>query len=193
MSEELKGGDSGDSGDVSTDMGDTDYTDMGPSDESDGIETAGEEQEITTEGQETPEDQEETEQDSTSQENQNEQEGQDASFPANDRGELYPEIIDPRTDEPVPFPEEELEIMPQDQRAPWGASERRAFIEEWERRGYSAPPGGWGEYEIHHIHPREYGGNNDFENMVPIPTSQHRGSLNPWWAGYSSRGTKGDK
>lgn len=28
--------------------------------------------------------------------------------------------------------------------------------------------GGWAEYDIHHIKPREYGGTNDFWNLVPV-------------------------
>ena len=155
MSEELEGGDGVDFGDVPTDMGDTGSTDMGPSDSSDGVATAEEEQEVTTEEQEAPEEQIGTEQERISQENQDEQEERGLLSPVNDRGEQYPEITDPRTDKPIPFPEGELEIVPQDQRASWGASERRAFIEEWERRGYSTPPGGWGGCEVHHIHPRE--------------------------------------
>jgi len=104
----------------------------------------------------------------------------------NDKGEAYPEIIDPRTGEVIPFPEEDLEIVPPDQRVAWGAQQRRAYIEEWESKGFEPPPGGWEACEIHHIKPREYGGTNDFDNHVPVPISDHRGALNPWWAGFKS-------
>ncbi|WP_409978469.1 HNH endonuclease signature motif containing protein [Anoxybacteroides rupiense] len=39
-------------------------------------------------------------------------------------------------------------------------------------------------YEVHHIRPREYGGNNDYSNLIPLPSSFHRKVVNPWWTNY---------
>ena len=32
--------------------------------------------------------------------------------------------------------------------------------------------------------PREYGGTNAFENLVPVLRSVHQNAFNPWWVGY---------
>lgn len=128
--------------------------------------------------------------DAAEQEEEDKQEGeteQPLEPVVNHRGEEYPEVIDPRTGEPIPPPEGDLEIVPQEERVPWGISERRAFIEEWEAKGYPVPEGGWSEYDIHHIRPREYGGTNDFDNLVPVPRSTHQGQLNPWWSGFNRK------
>lgn len=53
---------------------------------------------------------------------------------------------------------------------------------QWEA-AYGVPPGGWGEYELHHIRPRAYGGTNDLDNLVPLSTEDHR-QYTGWWSGY---------
>jgi hypothetical protein len=74
--------------------------------------------------------------------------------------------------------------VPVADRVPWGAQERGAFIKEWYDRGLSTPEGGWSAYDIHHITPREYGGTNAFDNLVPVLRSVHQNEFNPWWMGY---------
>jgi hypothetical protein len=46
------------------------------------------------------------------------------------------------------------------------------------------PPGGWAAYDIHHIRPREYGGTNAFDNLVPVLRDVHQNQFNPWWRNY---------
>jgi RHS repeat-associated protein len=103
----------------------------------------------------------------------------------------YPHVIDPRTGEPIPEPPDGLQIVPKDQRAPWAddgtGRERYEFIKEWRDRGYPVPEGGWKNYDIHHIIPREYGGSNDFWNLVPVERNVHQNELNPWWNRYGRR------
>lgn len=66
----------------------------------------------------------------------------------------------------------------------WGSKDRGAFIKEWYDRGYSTPEGGWSGYDIHHIRPREYGGTNDLDNLVPIPRDVHQEQFTSWWRSY---------
>jgi hypothetical protein len=66
-------------------------------------------------------------------------------------------------------------------RVPWGLKERGEFIAEWYRRGYPTPAGGWARYDIHHIRPREFGGRNVFENLVPIERTVDHQQLNRFW------------
>lgn len=105
----------------------------------------------------------------------------------NSKGESYPTVIDPRTGEPISFPDNPQWVTPED-RVSWDSKQDRSdFIREWHDRGYDEPPGGWEEYDIHHILPREYGGTNDFENLVPVERETHQQKLTPWWNNYGGR------
>jgi hypothetical protein len=95
--------------------------------------------------------------------------------PVNGQGLPYPKIMDPRTGQPIPHPPApNMPQVPNSQRAPDGW--RGPFIREWIKRGYPVPgpPNnpfeGW---EIHHIIPREFGGTNDFNNLIPLPREIH--------------------
>lgn len=74
--------------------------------------------------------------------------------------------------------------MPVSERVPWGPEQRAAYIKEWYNRGYATPEGGWQNYDIHHIIPREYGGTNDFNNLVPVERGVHQTEFNSWWRNY---------
>jgi|GEM_PF-2397083 RHS repeat-associated protein len=106
----------------------------------------------------------------------------ETSGPVNSHGVPYPVIIDPRTGEPVPFPDGATERIPRGDRVPWNGTLRRQFIKAWEEAGYEAL--NWADYEIHHILPREFGGTNDFWNLVPVESNYHRQVISPWWAGF---------
>ncbi len=93
-------------------------------------------------------------------------------------------MLDPRSGEPISYPGGGLSKVPVEDRVPWGAQQRAAYIKEWYDRGYSTPERGWGDYDIHHIMPREYGGTNDFENLVPVPRDVHQNEFNTWWRHY---------
>jgi RHS repeat-associated protein len=102
----------------------------------------------------------------------------------NSIGDPYPEIIDPRTNQPIPAPPDNLQLKPPNQRASWNLKDRTNFIRQWYEKGYSDPKGGWELYDIHHIIPREYGGTNDFYNLVPVLRDTHQQQLNAWWTHY---------
>ncbi|QCO98454.1 hypothetical protein FCN77_13090 [Arthrobacter sp. 24S4-2] len=99
-------------------------------------------------------------------------------------GRTYPKVVDPRTGEAILFPGSGLSKVPVSQRVPWGAKERGAYIRNWYDRGFATPEGGWAKYDIHHIQPREYGGTNNFDNLVPVLRDVHQQQFNPWWSGY---------
>lgn len=63
------------------------------------------------------------------------------------------------------------------QRVSWDGKELGAFIKQWYDRGFSTPAGGWSGYDIHHIRPRECGGTNDFDDLVPIPRDVHQQAI----------------
>jgi hypothetical protein len=102
----------------------------------------------------------------------------------NAAGRAYPKVIDARTGDAIPAPPSGLSKVPVGDRVPWGAQERGAYIKDWYDQGYSTPEGGWSQYDIHHIIPREYGGTNDFNNLVPVLRTVHQQEFNPWWMNY---------
>jgi hypothetical protein len=104
--------------------------------------------------------------------------------PVNKAGKPYPNVTDPRTGKPMTFPEGPLERVPASQRVEWTNQDRGRFIKEWYDRGYQTPQGGWSEYDIHHIRPREFGGTNDFDNLVPVLRDVHNTEVTPWWNGF---------
>jgi hypothetical protein len=108
-----------------------------------------------------------------------------ATEAVNAAGDAYPSVIHPGTSESIPYPGEGLTKVPVAERVPWGAAERQAYIKEWYDRGYATPEGGWSQNDIHHIVPREYGGTNDFDNLVPVERTVHQTQFNTWWRNYS--------
>jgi RHS repeat-associated protein len=96
--------------------------------------------------------------------------------------DLYPKVIDFRTGRNIPFPTGVGKRIDKNVRVAWDSkTDRAAFISEWHRRGYAKPQGGWDRYDIHHIQPREFGGNNDFWNLVPVERGTHQSLFNTFW------------
>ncbi|MFN6108378.1 MAG: RHS repeat-associated core domain-containing protein, partial [Planctomycetaceae bacterium] len=94
----------------------------------------------------------------------------------------YPKVVDPRTGRNIGFPTGIVGRVDSTLRVSWDSKlDRAAFIAEWYRRGYPTPPGGWPNYDIHHIHPREFGGTNDFWNLVPVERETHQELFNEFW------------
>jgi hypothetical protein len=106
--------------------------------------------------------------------------------PVNARGDIFPDIIDPRTGQKLSPPPADLVWVEKANRVPWSRELRSEFIREWARKGYRTPPGGWPSNDLHHIIPREWGGTNDFWNLVPVLKETHRTILNRWWNAYVS-------
>lgn len=79
----------------------------------------------------------------------------DRTVKLNSKGVSYPEVVDPRTGKNISIPESNLEIVPKEQRVEWNDLTRGNYIREWYDRGYQTPVGGWENYDIHHIIPRE--------------------------------------
>ena len=120
----------------------------------------------------------------------------------NNKGVSYPEVTDIRTGQNMVFPDNVGSRIPKENRVSWYRNQSKAnlnrinstdilckkdYIDEWYKRGYTTPKGGWKLYEIHHIKPREFGGSADFENMVPLLTNIHRKYVTPWWNSYGQK------
>lgn len=97
---------------------------------------------------------------------------------------VYPNVLDPRTGQHIPFPTEKLKFIRRSDIRPRNANLRNEFINEWYKRGFETPKGGWGCYDIHHIHPIEFNGTDDFWNLVPVERKTHQDLFNPFWDEY---------
>jgi hypothetical protein len=104
--------------------------------------------------------------------------------PYNNDIEAYPRAYHPGTGEEMPFPSGDLERIPKDLRSEWTKMDRYYYITQWHDMGYETPPGGWNLYDIHHIRPREFGGDNSFENLIPVPRPLHGERITPWWNNF---------
>lgn len=108
------------------------------------------------------------------------------SIETNKLDEPYPQVIDPRTGRPVEFPEGRLNRVPEDQRTPPLTNDEKA--QYWRRffgEGNQLPPGYKTEdYDLHHIKPREFGGTNDYNNLVPLRLDVHQEEFSSWWKNY---------
>ena len=93
---------------------------------------------------------------------------------------LYPRVLDLRTGRGIHLPHVNG-IVPKALRVKWDKIERGKFIKEWHDRGFPRPKGGWKQYDIHHIKPREYGGTNDFWNLTPVLRETHQKEFNAFW------------
>lgn len=98
---------------------------------------------------------------------------------------LYPKVIDLRTGKHISLPHVDR-IVPKNARVNWGSNERGQFIKQWYDKGYPTPKGGWGKYDIHHITPKEFGGSNDFWNLVPVETKVHQQTFNAFWREFGN-------
>lgn len=67
----------------------------------------------------------------------------------------------------------------------WGKTERGAYIKKYSEL---YPNNGWNwtgnVTHIHHVKPREFGGTNAFDNLIPIPARVHESIVSPWFTGY---------
>jgi hypothetical protein len=105
--------------------------------------------------------------------------------PVNSKGNPYPQIMDPRTGSTVPFPSGTLQRIDRSLKVTWDSvTDRYAYIKEWYDRGFKDPPRPWGDYDIHHILPKEFGGTNDFWNLVPVERDFHIKIVTPWWNAF---------
>jgi hypothetical protein len=66
----------------------------------------------------------------------------------------------------------------------WTTTDRNKYT-AWYDNTYPNHSWIWnnGTVEIHHIRPRNYGGTNDYSNLVPIPTQRHY-DVSSWWTNY---------
>ncbi len=106
--------------------------------------------------------------------------GQQKNFLMNKKAKLYPKYICPVSGKlcVAPYYANHPKTTPID----WNG--RKTYI-NWFNKTYNngKDPWDWGDYEIHHIRPRNFGGNNDNANLIPLPKATHL-TFTSWWRNY---------
>lgn len=107
---------------------------------------------------------------------------QTSQYLLNTKASLYPFVSDPYSGKVMTEPRADWAYTGS---IPWTSTDRGNFIAEYSRRH---PNNGWnwsGEFtEIHHIRPRQYGGTNDYDNLIPLEKWFHQGPVEGWWRYY---------
>ncbi|ASS63843.1 MULTISPECIES: HNH endonuclease signature motif containing protein [Bacillus] len=98
---------------------------------------------------------------------------------------LYPKIINTHNNKTMPLPAKaNFPKIPLEDRVKWDSSkDRDNYIKKYIEK-YGNPKWKWSEFDIHHVLPREYGGNNSFNNLYPLTRDIHQQIVNPWWMKY---------
>ncbi len=65
----------------------------------------------------------------------------------------------------------------------WTTMDRYYYIKEFSERYGNQSKEYWAENQVHHIRPRIYGGNNDFDNLMPVPIEAHK-LITKWFINY---------
>ncbi|KAA6447010.1 HNH endonuclease [Bacillus swezeyi] len=104
---------------------------------------------------------------------------------ANKIADFYPTIYNEHSKKYMPIPTKaNMKTVPEDKRTPWDSSkDRYAYIKKYINT-YGNPKWDWHDFDIHHVIPREYGGNNAFNNLYPLPRELHQQVVNSWWFRY---------
>lgn len=103
---------------------------------------------------------------------------------------LNPQLYeDPFSDKVMFMPATtQMKVVPPEDRVQWDNEKRGAYIKQYiEMYGdpkKKDPSFNWSDYDIHHIIPREYGGKNNFANLIPLKREFHQKNVTPWWTNY---------
>lgn len=108
--------------------------------------------------------------------------GQTSQYLLNRKATIYPFASDPYSGKVMTEPRADWAYTGS---IDWTNKDRGDFIAEYSRR-YPNNRWNWdGAFtEIHHIRPRQYGGTNDFDNLIPLEKWFHQGPVERWWDYY---------
>ncbi|MED2937523.1 HNH endonuclease signature motif containing protein, partial [Cytobacillus horneckiae] len=100
---------------------------------------------------------------------------------ANKRAKLYQLFKNNHSGKVLPFPARaDYKTVPLEDRVPWNNTLRGKYIKDYINT-YGDPKWDWSALDIHHVRPRERGGQNNFANLYPIPRDIHQQIVTPWW------------
>ncbi|HBZ79858.1 MULTISPECIES: HNH endonuclease signature motif containing protein [Brevibacillus] len=85
----------------------------------------------------------------------------------------------------------DLPWVPNNQREPRDNNMRSKYVKWYENR-HGSPDFNWNDVDIHHIIPLSYGGDNSYNNLIPLPEDFHDDEVTPWWRNYGKYVPQGD-
>ncbi len=65
----------------------------------------------------------------------------------------------------------------------WTSSDRTKYLKWFEQTYLNGKTQNWDNWQVHHMRPRTYGGQNNYSNLIPMPETKHR-EFTSWFAGY---------
>lgn len=104
-------------------------------------------------------------------------------FLYNKKAVRYPDYTDSGSGKKLAVPATNLAKVESRYRVTWSTSDRNKYI-NWYNQNYPNKITDWSKYQIHHMRPREYGGTNDYSNLIPLLTTYHQKTVSPWWVNY---------
>lgn len=66
----------------------------------------------------------------------------------------------------------------------WTSNDLYYYRKYYENAYNGGQPMDWSNLQVHHMKPRAYGGQNSYDNLIPVPTTLHQQTITPWWANY---------
>ncbi|MGK9266459.1 HNH endonuclease [Bacillus inaquosorum] len=105
-------------------------------------------------------------------------------FLANKKAAQYPYAKNKHNKEVMAAPANaRMPVIPEDDRTKRDRNLRKKYI-AWYTKTYGDPKWNWDNYEVHHVIPLKYGGNNDMSILFPLDKTFHQKTVTPWWAAY---------
>ena len=105
-----------------------------------------------------------------------------AIYLQNKIGQNFPEYVDPVSkkdaETPIDTTWTKLSKSPS-----WSSKDRYIYIKTFSETYGNQSADFWSSREVHHIRPRVYGGTNDFNNLMPVLTPNHR-LITAWFNNY---------
>lgn len=99
----------------------------------------------------------------------------------NKKGVKYPDFKEVYSNRKMAVPPTNYAVNPQHR----PSNIREKYIAYF-RKQYSLTnklPNNFDNYQVHHVRPLQYGGSNDFSNLMLLPTTFHT-SMTTWWKSY---------
>lgn len=111
-----------------------------------------------------------------------------ASKLCNKKGDIYPTFYGPgvrksnNKSKKLKVPKTSLKKISKSERC--DRKQIRAPYIKWYKNNYKKISSvHWSFYEIHHMQPLEYGGDNGYKNLIPLTEGQHN-RVHRWWDNY---------
>lgn len=92
--------------------------------------------------------------------------------------------MDPITSQRLPVPPTNYPNLPKSQRVKRDQTAINHYKTGYVLKYPKAARFDWSNYDVHHIRPLQYGGDNSENNLFTLPRVFHQTIVNSWWRNY---------